>query len=115
MATSSMMYPRWVLSQFLKEDMVGAQTRALIGCTVDELHETEWTALKEMYRQFTRHEIGQSDKDFQNEIEELFADSIATGAEDAKVAAQYAATELLVVDEAARVVKYELWPLLASY
>jgi hypothetical protein len=73
------MYPRWVLSQFLKEDMVGAQTRALIGCTVDELHDTEWTALKELYRQYTRHEIGRSDKDFQNEIEELFADSMQQG------------------------------------
>ncbi|KAJ9500643.1 hypothetical protein H2202_003859 [Exophiala xenobiotica] len=91
------------------------------GATTDT---SEWTALKEMYRRYSRHEIGRSDKDFQKEIENLFAHVIssatsvcctATGAGNPKVSGPYADAELLVVDEAARVVEYELWPLLAFY
>ncbi|KIW56291.1 hypothetical protein PV05_04961 [Exophiala xenobiotica] len=91
------------------------------GATTDT---RAWGDLKEMYRQYSRHDIGRSDKEFQSEIEKLFAYSIssatsicctATGAGNPKVSGPYADAELLVVDEAARVVEYELWPLLAFY
>ncbi|KAI1627539.1 P-loop containing nucleoside triphosphate hydrolase protein [Exophiala viscosa] len=84
----------------------------------------EWSTIRLLYYHSIRQSSIRSTRQFQTEMSRLMSHVIShatavcatvAGAGQSVLCSSYAEAELLVVDEAARVVEYEWWPLLAFY
>jgi len=84
----------------------------------------EWSTIRQLYYHSIRQSSIRSTKQFQTEMSRLMSHVIShatavcatvAGAGHPVLCSSYSDAELLVVDEAARVVEYEWWPLLAFY
>ncbi|KAK4937961.1 hypothetical protein LTR10_021526 [Elasticomyces elasticus] len=84
----------------------------------------EWSTIRQLYYHSIRDKSIRATRQFQSEMSRLMSHVIShatavcatvAGAGHPLLCSSYADAELLVVDEAARVVEYEWWPLLAFY